>query len=211
MMDAMPSPASNKPLKVARESLTHPMAFEDFLAKLTPKDKVNAERRVSVLEAEADATRAHLWRRLVSALMTLSPHAAKFVGKQTVQFYIADGKYRMQVFAMEDLQDGNFTIYAPDALDEAIKTGLLAEAEPVEDHSYVVPASKEPLRVERLDATSINSGAHYKDLTGWNRKAVRITLPPSASPTQIEAAELLCALAAQHFVRPKPSADTPAK
>ncbi len=187
------------------------MAFEEFLAKLAPKDKVNAERRVSVLEAEADASRAHLWRRLVSALMTLSPHAAKFVGKQTVQFYIADGKYRMQVFAMEDLQDGNFTIYAPDALDEAVKTGLLEDAEPAEEHSYFVPASKEPLRVERLDGNSINSGAHYKDLTGWNRKAVRITLPPSASPKQIEAAEVLCALAAQHFVRAKPSADSPSK
>jgi hypothetical protein len=186
------------------------MTFEEFLAKLPPKDRVNAERRVGVLEAEADPSRAHLWRRLVSALMTLSPHAAKFVGKQTVQFYIVDGKYRMQVFAMEDLQDGNFTIYAPDSLDEAVKTGLLAEAETDEEHMYVVQASKEPLRVERLDASSINSGAHYKDLTGWNRKAVRITLPPSATPAQIEAAELLCGLAAQRFAPSKP-ADAPPK
>ena len=56
---------------------------------------------------------------------------------------------------------------------------------------------------------SLNPAAHFKDLTGWNRKALRITLPPSASPAQVEAAELLCAIAAQHFIRPTPPAGKP--
>jgi hypothetical protein len=71
---------------------------------------------------------------------------------------------------------------------------------------YRVPASGELLRVEPLDGSSENPGAHFKDLTGWNRKALRITLPPSASPEQVEATELLCAIAAGRFARPAPPA-----
>src|SRR5579863_9909287 len=93
-------------LESAAKLLANRLDFDAFLAKLSPKDRVNAERRVGVLEAEPDSSRVRLWRRLACALMTLAPHAAKLVGRQTIQFYVADGKYRMQVFALEDLQDG---------------------------------------------------------------------------------------------------------
>src|SRR5436190_1805553 len=83
--------------------------------------------------------------RQVCALATLAPHAAKFVGRQTVQFYIADGKYRMQVFALEDLQDGNFTVYCPDVLEEAVRAGLLAHAPNAGAGMYVIPGSNELL------------------------------------------------------------------
>src|SRR5690242_8638776 len=124
---------SEQTLETARASLSHPMNFQEFLAKLPGKDRACAERRVTVLQAAADQTGAHLWRRLACSLMTLAPFAAKLVGKQTLQIYIADGKYRMQVFALEDLQDGHFTVYCPDVLNEAIQVGLLtrgAHAEP---------------------------------------------------------------------------------
>jgi hypothetical protein len=151
-----------------------------------------------------------LWRRLVCVLMTLAGHAAKFVGKQTVQFYVADGlRYRMQVFALEDLQDGYTTVYCPDALAEATQAGVLAPGDPT-SHMHVIPSSGEPLRVDSLDRDSLDPGAHFKDLTGWNRKALRITLPPSPSEAQVGATELLCAIAAQHFVRPAPGAAAPA-
>src|ERR671912_164995 len=115
-------PARAEPsLTSARALLTKRVTFAEFLAKLSPKDRLNAEKRVTVLEAEPDPGRAPLWQRLVGTLATLAPHAAKFVGKQTVQFYVADGKYRKQVFAMEDLQDGHFTIYCPDVLEEATR------------------------------------------------------------------------------------------
>jgi hypothetical protein len=196
-------------LAAARASLAAPLSFAEFLAKLSPKDRASAERRVSVLEAEPDPARAPLWRRLVCTLMTLSPHAAKFVGRQTVQFYVADGKYRKQVFAMEDLQVGHFTLYCPDVLGEAIKAGLLAASPGAGDHVYLIRPSGDPLRVEQLDGASVNPGAHFKDMTGWNRKALRVTLPPSASTAQVEAAEVLCALAAQHFVKATPAATPP--
>jgi hypothetical protein len=169
-------------LAAARASLASRLSFADFLAKLPPKDRASAGRRVSVLGAEPDPARAPLWRRLVCTLMTLSPHAAKFVGRQTAQFYVADGKYRKQVFAMEDLQDGHFTLYCPDVLGEAVKAGLLAASPEAASHGYLVRPSGDPLRVEPLDGASINPGTHFKDMTGWSRKALRVMLPPSASP-----------------------------
>jgi hypothetical protein len=196
---------AEKLLAAARASLVARLSFAEFLAKLPAKDRASAEKRVSVLEAEPDPARAPLWRRLVCALMTLAPHAAKFVGRQTAQFYVADGKYRKQVFAMEVLQDRHFSLYCPDVLGEAVAAGLLAEAGSG-DHGYLVRPSGDPLRIEPLDGSSLNPGAHFKDLTGWNRKALRVTLPPSASLAQVEAAELLCALAARHFAKAVPVA-----
>lgn len=185
------------------------MAFDEFLKKLVARDRANAEKRVAVLEAEGSPERARLWRRLACSLMTLAPHAAKLVGKQTVQFYVADGKYRMQVFALEDLQDGNFTVYCPDVLGEAVDAGVLARPARGEANVYEVAGSDQTLRVEQLDKDSINPKAHYKDLTGWNRKALQITLPPSPSAAQVEATEMVCAMAAQHFVRGAPAHGTP--
>jgi hypothetical protein len=190
----------NPLLSAARESLAHPLDFAQFLAKLSPKDRASAERRVSALEAVPNPDGALLWRRLACSLMTLAPHAAKLVGKQTLQIYVADGRYRMQVFALEDLQDGNFTIYCPDVLDEAVKAGLLSPAAYAEPHMYLIEPARQSLRVETLDGASASPAVHFKDMTGWNRKALRITLLPSPSAEQVQAAELLCAIAARHFV-----------
>src|SRR3954454_21130896 len=150
----MSNPGS-KMLAEARGSLQQRLSFAEFLAKLPPKDRINAEKRVAVLEASAGPGLAELWRRLACALMTLAPHAAKLVGKQTVQFYVADGKYRMQVFALEDLQDGNITVYCPDVLDEAVRSGLLTRKADSEDPVYVIAASGQLLRVDCLDGRSL--------------------------------------------------------
>lgn len=206
----MPDPEVEQVLSAARQSLARRVEFGDFLARLSAKDRANAEKRVAVLEAEPDPGRGTLWRRLVCALATLAPHAAKLVGRQTVQFYVADGKYRMQVFALEDLQDGNFTVYCPDVLAESARAGLLAQRPQGDTLLYLLRGSGDPLHIESLDGDSLNPAAHVKDLTGWNKKALRITLPPSASPPQVEATEMLCAIAARHFVRAAPTAGGPA-
>ena len=203
----MPKTGTAQVLVAARESLTPALDFHDFLAKLVPKDKVNAERRVTLLEEAAPdhPHPARVWQRLACTMMNFAP-SAKFVGRQTVQFYVPDGKYRMQVFALEDLQDGKMTVYCPNVLEEAMKGGLLAPSPNSEADVFVIAGCGEPLQIEPLDGSSPNPGAHFKDLLGWNRKALRITLPPSPSLAQIEAAELLCAVAAQHFARPAPAA-----
>jgi hypothetical protein len=197
----MPNPGAQQVLAAARQSLERPIDFEEFLARLPVKDRANAEKRVAALEAGSDPSHARLWRRLTCSLMTLAPLAPKLVGRQTVQFYVADGKYRMQVFALEDLQDGNMTIYCPDVLKEAGEAGLLANPAPGASDLYLIETDREPLRVEILNSGSLTSTSHVKDMTGWNRKALRITLAPSSSPAQIEAAEALCAIAAQRFVK----------
>ena len=198
----MQSSKAKQTLSAARASLAGRLNFDEFCARLSPKDKLNVEKRVTALEAENSGGRARLWQRLACTMMTLAPHATKVIGRQTVQFYIADGKYRMQVFALEDLQDGNLTAYCPDALDDAIAGGLLSKREDGEEDEYVTTAGQ-TLRIESLNGGSINPATHYKDMVGWNRKALAITLPPTASPAQFEAVELLCAIAAQHFARPK--------
>ena len=48
-------------------------------------------------------------------MMTMASHSAKANGQQSMQFYIQDGKYRMQIFALEDLRDGTVHVYAADA------------------------------------------------------------------------------------------------
>jgi hypothetical protein len=87
-------------------------------------------------------------------------------------------------------------------LGEAVDAGVLARPAKREAPAdeYAVPGTGETLRIDSLDKDSLNPKAHFKDLTGWNRKALRITLPPSASAAQVEAAETVCAMAAQHFV-----------
>src|SRR3954470_1027535 len=134
----MSDPKVKSTLDTARERLSSPLNFTEFLVKLSPKDRATAERRIGALEAEADPSRAHLWRRLACSLMTLAPFAAKLVGKQTLQVYVADGKYRMQVFALEDLQDGHFTVYCPDVLNEAMTVGLLKREEHAEPDKHLI-------------------------------------------------------------------------
>jgi hypothetical protein len=201
---------ASKLLVEASESLRRPLSFEEFLAKLPQKDRVNAEKRVVALEAAGAPGLAELWRRV--ALMTLAPHAAKLVGKQTVQYYVADGKYRMQVFALEDLQDGNLTVYCPDVLADAVEAGLLAPptvAESAGTGTYGIVGTPDALRIDALDRDSLNPAAHFKDMVGWNRRALRLMLPPTASAEQVAAAELVCAIAARRFSSAPAAGATP--
>lgn len=207
----MPNTDVSQSLSAARKSLSHLTPFDEFFAALTTKDRVNVERRLAALDATGDRGRADLWKRLASTLMTLAPHAVKITGKQTVQFYIADGKYRMQVFALEDIQDGIMTVYCPDIIAQATGAGVLSTAPGPEPHVHFIEGSPELLRIEPLDKHSGNPATHFKDLVGWNRKALRITLPPSASKLQLGTAELLCAIAALHFRSVSPPDDTRAQ
>jgi hypothetical protein len=129
---------------------------------------------------------------------------------------VADVKYRMQVFALEDLQDSNITVYCQDVLKDAVEAGLLApsgyadapgNASQTKQHGIV--GNSETLHIDTLDRDSLNPAIHFKDMVGWNRTALRITLPPTASAEQVTAAELLCAIAAMRFARPAGSADRP--
>src|SRR5439155_13918638 len=112
-----------------------------------------------------------------------------------------DGKYRMQVFALEDQRDGKILLYLPDVVADAIKGGVLgkpaparrAEVDasaffavgpaPAEHLAYPIRAHKgEFLEIEALDSTNTpDPPAPVTHMLGWNRKALRVTLPTVAA------------------------------
>src|SRR5438270_12689632 len=182
--------------------LAKPAQMDEFLAKLAARDRQNVDRHLIAADGEAEPDHGNLWRRIARALFTLSPHAVTTIGQQALQFFIADGKYKKQVFAVEDPRDGRLLVYTADVVKEAIKAGILA-APPKGDASagYVVCADKsQRLIIESLDANNTpNPHPWYKNMLGWGRKALRVTLPVKATMEQIAAAEALCAFTAKGF------------
>jgi hypothetical protein len=172
--------------------------YDGFLAKLTPKDRLNIERHITAIEELSTKGHAKLWKRLAVAMMSMAPHSAKANGQQSMQFYIQDGKYRMQIFALEDLRDGSVHVYAADAVDEATKGGLFAKSKPGDEPNDLrLTGSTDTLNVERLDGKVSNPAPFYKDMLGWNRRAVHITLPTMASDAQADAAVKLLVFGAK--------------
>jgi hypothetical protein len=196
------SQAAQKTLAAAKKVLAQPIDFDKFLERLGPKDKVNVERHVTAMEAESDGAHAALWKRLACTLATLAPHSVKLNGQHSAQFYVQDGKYKMQVFAMEDLRDGKITLYCGDSSEVAKSAGLLSVGE--EDKLQLTNESA--VTIEQLDSKSPNPAPFFKDMLGWNRKALRITLPVTAKPSEIVAAESLCALSASKWIVAQPAA-----
>ena len=174
------------------------MDYDAFLAKLTPKDRLNVERHVAAIEEQSTRAHAKLWKRIAATMMTMASHSAKANGQQSMQFYIQDGKYRMQIFALEDLRDGIMHVYATDALDEAVKTGLLAKSKSGDEPgTFRIAGGKETLAVERMDGKVSNPAPFFKDMLGWNRRAVHVTLPVMATDPQAETVEKLLILGAK--------------
>jgi len=83
-----------------------------------------------------------------------------------------------------------------------LDVGLIPVIEYFRAGTYTVVPGGDPLHVDALDKNAINPANHFKDMIGWNRKAVRLMLPSAASEAQVEAVELACAVAATHFPPP---------
>ena len=196
----MPSSTTAKnPLKAAQAALSKTISYDQFLEKLGAKDKLNAEKHVAACEAGPVPQHAKLWKRLVTTLMSLSSNLAKVNGQQSIQFYVPDGKYRKQVYALEDLRKDVITVYCNNVLDEAVKLKLIKPTAGGEEdvELYAIPKSNETLAIEKLNGQSANPSEFYKHMIGWHREAIRITLPLNASDEQVSTALLLCALNAE--------------
>jgi hypothetical protein len=181
-----------------------PAEYAAFLATMGVKDRSNIERHLTTCDADPAGNGAqHVtnYRRLLCALGGLAPHAAKTHGQQAVQFYVPDGKYRMQVFALEDQRDGNMAVFCEDVLDAAIKSGLLRGPHEVagQNNSYRIKGSIDSVKIDQLDGKTANPAPFYKDMLGWNRRALRVTVSASATPDQLGAVETLCAMAARKW------------
>jgi hypothetical protein len=195
-----------------RSALTSPVELDALLAKAGQRDRTNVEKHLAALDAGPDAQHASLWRRVTRSLATLAPLAITTIGQQAVQFFIADGKYRMQVFALEDQHDGKLQVYLPDVLAEAIKMKVIAKDDHsgLEEERYAIVAVKaQTLHIEQLDAANTaNPAPHYKNMLGWNRKALRVTVPITATSSQIDAIEDMAAIAAKSWAgKQQPAAE----
>jgi hypothetical protein len=173
--------------------------FESFLTALSARDRLNIERHIATCEAEPTLEHAKLYKRLAGILYGLAPQAIRTTGQRAVQFFVADGKYRVQAFALEDLCDGKVTVYLTDALDAAISQGILkrrAKSDGDATLYELADSSGTFLALERLtSANTVEAPDYYRHMLGWNRKALRLTLPSNATTALVKAAEGMFVLA----------------
>lgn len=174
--------------------------LETFLSRAGAKERAKIEKHLALRDTESAGQFSKLWRRVASVLGALAPLPAQTMGNLAVLFFIPDGKYKMQVFALEDAADGNLSIYLPDVMAAAQKKRVLLKEKAPGEFSIGGAATK-ALKLESLDAANTPSPhPHVKNLIGWNRKAIRVVLPVNATDdAQIAAAEALCELASKNW------------
>jgi hypothetical protein len=177
--------------------------LEELLAKASMRDRAVLEKRLAILDTDADSARATFWRQWFVKLSSLVSLPAHPLGSNALQFFIPDGKYRMQVFALDDVGNGSLVLYLPDVLAKAVRNKLLVKNA---DAYSPAQAPNQILTIERMDASTQNPPEFMKHMMGWNRKAVKLTLHMSSRENQqFRAAEELCELAATEWSLPDPS------
>src|SRR5205809_1788973 len=119
----------DRPVSPQEQQMTNVEAdvSDTFFAGLSAKERASVEKHLALIEAEPEPGHAKAWRRLVTKLRKLAPKAMKAYGQNILQFFIADGKYQMQVFSLEDNKDGQLVIYLPDVITEGIKAKILSK------------------------------------------------------------------------------------
>jgi len=182
--------------------------YAGLLLRLAARDRAAVEKHVAVCEAEATLDHVNLWKRVACLLCNLAPKAAQAAGQRAVQFFAADGKYRRQVFAMEDLRDGVLAVYMVDVLEEARRQGLM-RAPITRNGEGVVHLGAEDrpgvtLKMETLtSANTASAPDYYRHMVGWKRTVLKVTLSTaSSSVAEIEALEALCAIAGKEATAP---------
>lgn len=179
----------------ADELLAQPADYTQQLAKLGQRDRTNLERHLEAVSESQPHAKA--WSRLVAVLGTLATVPMQTIGQHAILFFIPDGKYKMQAFALEDVRDGKILIYVSDTLAQAAEEKIISipKGEVEGEVEYPIVGGTDTLRIEALDAGNTpNPPAHVKNLLGWNRRALKIVLDANASAAQLKAAELFAAL-----------------
>lgn len=174
--------------------------MEGFFVGLSPKDRSNIEKHLAACDAEPTPHHGRLWRRLALGMRRLGPLRPQTTGQRAVQFYAPDGKYRLQVFALEDTRDGTIALYSADVLAAAVAAGVLQGPVATEGDALLYESCELPgvtVKIEMLSAaTTAFAPEYYRNMLGWNRKAIRVSVPTDATPGQIRALEAVCALSA---------------
>jgi hypothetical protein len=184
-----------------------PRGFDDFMSRMTGSGRAAVERHLAACEKEMAPDHVRLWKRMVGLLGRLTPDALPMSAARAVRFYVPDGKYKLQVFAVEDLRDGKLGIYLDDTRPTAFREGVLTGEPEPDSNLYGIgggKADEERLSIELLTAAGTTSAPdYYKHMLGWHRTAIRITLGMESSTGQVRAAEAMCMIAAA--ARPAPA------
>lgn len=193
--------------------------YQALLARLGVRDRQAVERHVAACEAEPTPEHARLWRQLACLLASLAgggtaetppprtgPGIRQFgieaSGQKAVQFFTADGKYRRQLFALEDLRDGVLVVYTVDALAAALRAGALRGPIRTDDgvpgYELCGCGGHATVGVQALTAANVGEAPnYYRHMVGWNRTALKITLPVAGVEGRLRALNVLYALAAR--------------
>jgi hypothetical protein len=172
--------------------------FDDFMARMAGMGRASIERHLALCEKEMWSDHVRLWKRLAGLLGHLTPAIAPYAGPNAVRFYVPDGKYRLQVFALEDLRHGDLGLYLNDTREAALRQGVLTGPAEGDSNSYGIAkrANNERLLIEVLTTRGTTSAPdYYKHMLGWHRTAIRITLAKNSTPAQIRTAETMCMIA----------------
>ncbi len=171
-----------------------PKNFDQALEKLPQKDRANIQKHLDQMAALPKAA-TDTWKGLFLALMLRGGHACQAVGTDAVRFFVQDGTYKLQMFALEDKLTEPRQVYLPNVLSESIKAKLLTRGAPPGTY-LVAGAADETVKIDELDAnTQADAPVHYKFMVGLNRKAIRLTLPSRERPALVKLVGAMCDLA----------------
>jgi len=176
------------------------MSFRSLLHHFGQKDRAAIERQLLAMTQKHGRAAASRWRRFACLLTTLAPPPAKIGGPGILRCFVPDGMYRKQVFALQAMDDGGLSVYAPNVLEDAVKEGILAKPAPAPTDSLRrLAVGDNSLAIDPLDGQTPDPDPVYKAMTGWNRKAIRMSLPPKPGKAQVAAVERICLLAAEEW------------
>ena len=180
-------------------------SFKAFLSRLG-QTLAAVEKHAELREADAGQGYGRWWKRLASTLARLAPFAIETAGHQALKYHIPDGKYRQQVFALEDSGQGRVFVYLPDITAEAVSRKLLRA--PAEGHTYsVVGEPDDSLELETVNSESKDAPIFCKPMLGWGRKALRTSVSVIAEERQVRAVERLCEIAAETWAEKTSTAE----
>ncbi len=177
--------------------------YEAFISRLSVKGRATVAKHDELCEAGAVSGHGDLWKRLAGGLSRLAPHATEMEGQQSVKFYIRDGKYRQQVFALEDTKEGNIAVYLPDVLAKAVERKILSAGAAIP--MYKIPGEAEAqVQLEIINAETRDMTA-CKAMVSWGKRALRTPLTVHSKEKTLRTVELLCELAAEAWPAQTPA------
>ncbi|HVX85247.1 MAG TPA: hypothetical protein VH253_10720 [Phycisphaerae bacterium] len=182
--------------------------FDAFLARLSRKSLASVQAHLEATEGHEELGHGRQWKRLAAMLAKLAGHAIEASGQHVLRFYIADGKYRQQVFTLEDMRKGMIHVFLPDVLDAAVARKILI-APHEEDHTFALGAAPGTrIEVERISSESKEVPEFCKPMLGWGRRALRMSISATGDDTVQQVIWELGQLAAEGW--PKPTEAAPA-